>query len=158
MFPFHNFHLSSAMTYILHSVFSIIIGALVSFLVYIGSNAFTGTADLRAVLLSGLSCLVIYFTTHIGALVNSPQAIQARADGLKELEDSVMQLATSHQNLIGLVNGLLQQQAPAPTPQPVQPAPRFTTPVPQSQFAPTPIPSQAGNTYPYMPAVQQPAQ
>ena len=140
-----NFHLTSAMTYLLHSVFSIVIGALVSFLVYIGSNAFTGTADLKAVLLSGLSGLVIYFTTHIGALTNSPQAAQAEQDALGEVKSTLTTLVSSHQSLSAVVNALVQAQqqpasAPAPQPAVFNPAPSANAPVPQLPF-PTPAPA-----------------
>jgi hypothetical protein len=145
-----KFHFTPAITYVLHSVFSIIIGALVGGLIYFGQYAFTGSADTRAVFLSALSGALLYFSTHIGALANSPQAAQAESDGLGQVKASVEDLIASHNNLL---NFLTQAPTPAPsvsapTPQAVpQPAPQFV------QVAPAPFSFQATQTFPTLPVV-----
>jgi hypothetical protein len=138
-----NFHLSSNMLWLLHSCVSIVIGALVSGLLYIGQNAFNGSADVKAVALGGVSSLVVYFTSHIGPLFNSPQALQAGGDALDEVKAVVEQ----HTAAIGRLQALA---APAPVQQPVQmPPPQFAQAAPQFAYSST-------STYPLIPTVQAP--
>ena len=131
-----NFHLSTNILFLMHSFLSIVIGAVVAGLVFIGSNAFTGTADIRAVLLSGLSVMVVYFTSHIGPLFTSPAAIAAGSDALAEVKAVV----DAHTNAIAQ----LQALASPPPPQNPQAVPQF-------QFAYNPT-----STFPLQ-AVQPPA-
>lgn len=132
-----NFHLSTNILLLLHSFLSIVIGALVAGLVFIGSNAFTGNADIRAVLLSGLSVTAVYFTSHIGPLFTSPQAIAAGEDALAELKDLVDQ----HTGAIAQLQALAASTPPTTPAAPAQ-AQQFAFP-----YAPT-------STFPQVPAVQ----
>ena len=132
-----NFKVTGSMLYILHAVFSIVLGALVSGLVFVGSTAFTGTADLKAVLLSGLTTVAVYFTSHISTLANTPQLAQAESDAFSELKGVV----ESHTQAISAL-----QQFSAP----VAPAPQFTTPAPQpARFVQQPLGASTTNAQPF---------
>ena len=133
-----NFHLSTNILFLMHSFLSIVIGAVVAGLVFIGSNAFTGTADIRAVLLSGLSVMVVYFTSHIGPLFTSPQAIAAGSDALADVKAVV----DSHSQAIASLQALASSASPPPQNPPA---------APQFQFAYNPT-----STFPLQ-AVQPPA-
>lgn len=132
-----NFHLSTNILLLLHSFLSIVIGALVAGLVFIGSNAFTGNADIRAVLLSGLSVTAVYFTSHIGPLFTSPQALAAGEDALQEVKAVV----DAHTSAIAQLQALASSAPPSTPPAPAQP----------QQFA---FPYAPSNTFPSVPAVQ----
>jgi hypothetical protein len=149
-----SFHLSTAMTYILHTAFSIVIGAIVTGLVLIGQNAFNGSTNLKTALLGGVAGMVVYFTSHIGALASSPQAAQAESDALGEVKQALLDLTASHQNLLSfLTSGPSAPQAPVPTQQ-AQVAQVDQVPFPQ-QAAAIPYQPQAW-TAPGLQAMPQP--
>jgi len=144
MLNFKSFHLSAAMTYVLHTAFSIIIGALVTGLVLVGQNAFNGSTNLKTAILSGFAGMAVYFTSHIGALVNSPQAAQAEADALAEVKQALGDLTASHQNLLSFLSSgssAQQVQAPAPTQQAVQQVafPQQASPIPYAPSGTFPL-------------------
>lgn len=138
-----NLHLSASLIAVLHTLLSIVIGAMVSFLTFIGQNAFVGSTNLRSVLLTGLAGAATYFVANIRVLLTSPQVAQAESDvlngvqsGLGDLVTRFESLVESHQNLSAVVNSIVQQQAPV----------QQLTAVPLTSTAGGDVPYQAINT------------
>jgi hypothetical protein len=140
-----NLRFTPAITFVIHTAISILVGAIVAGLTALMQIIFT-SSDPRVILATSTSAFLAWFVHGFVSLAKSPQLVQAESDAFSELKGVV----ESHTQAISAL-----QQFSAP----VAPAPQFTTQVPQQQFvqpAPQPQPPfqwQAGTTFPTMPTV-----
>lgn len=143
-----NLKLTPAMQFVLHSMLSLILGALSALLMAIGQMAFTGSASLPAVLAAGLSAFVVYFSTHLQALWSNPQTVQAALDAANEAKGMASSVIASHQQLSAVVSTLVQTTSTQSAQPPVTvvnnpPAIASVEPLSAHVPAPAPVPQPA---------------
>ena len=141
-----NLRFTPAITFVIHTAISILVGAIVAGLTALMQIIVT-SSDPRVILATSVSAFLAWFVHGFVSLAISPQLVQAESDAFSELKGVV----ESHTQAISA----LQQFST-----PVAPAPQFTAQVqvPQQQFVqPAPQPPfqwQATQTFPEVPAVK----
>ncbi len=113
------FKLTPAMQFVVHSLLSVFIGALVAGLSVIAEDTFTGKADLKTVCGLALTAFGVYFTTNLSKIWSNPQTAQAALDAANEAKQLASQIAAGHQYLQGMIHALSAQPAAQPAQPPV---------------------------------------
>lgn len=169
---FQNLKLTTAQSFVLHTLLSIFFGGVATGVTGIASQVASGHMSLPVLLGVGLAGFGGWFVKGFVSLEGNAQTSQAVLDTINEVKSTVSQVIGSHQELRATVNAMVAANAQpvqvhvttppaapatpvsAPAPQAAsQPAQSATTPFAPMLNLPTSLPSVSGYI-PVVPPVQ----